>query len=53
MSNFEKAVFTLEFDKIRERLASLARTEASKTALQQITPSTDPVVIKRLTEETT
>ena len=53
MSNFEKAVFTLEFDKIRERLASLARTEASKAALQQITPSTDPVVIKRLTEETT
>ena len=52
MSNFNKAVYTLEFDKIREALASFARTEASKTALLGIMPSTDPVVIARLTEET-
>ncbi len=52
MSNFNKAVYTLEFDKIRESLASFARTEASKAALLGIMPSTDPVVIARLTEET-
>lgn len=52
MSNFNKAIYTLEFDKIRESLASFARTEASKAALLAIMPSTDPVVIARLTEET-
>jgi len=53
MSNFDKAVYTLEFNKIREALAALARTEGAKNALLQIMPSTDPVVITRLTEETT
>ncbi len=53
MSNFNKAVYTLEFDKIREQLAALARTKGARNALLEIMPSTDPVVIKRLTEETT
>ncbi len=53
MSNFDKAVYTLEFDKIREKLAYHARTEGAKAALAEIMPSTDPVIIARLTEETT
>ena len=53
MNNFEKAVYTLEFDKIRERLAFHARTEAAKPVLLSLMPSTDSVVIRRLTEETT
>lgn len=53
MGNFDKAIYTLEFDKIRERLASLAKTEAAKAAMLEIMPSADPAVIARLTEETT
>ncbi len=53
MNSFEKAVFTLEFDKIRERLASLSRTETARKALMEIMPSDDYVVVKRLTDETT
>lgn len=53
MSGFEKAIYTLEFNKIREKLASHGRTEAARTRLLETVPSTDPVIIKRLTEETT
>ncbi len=53
MSSFEKAIYTLEFSKIREKLSSLARTEAARSALLKIVPSADPVVVARLTDETT
>lgn len=53
MSNFSKAIYTLEFDKIREKLASLARTEVAKRTLLELMPVTDPVTIAKLTEETT
>ena len=53
MNSFEKAIYTLEFDKIREKLSSLARTEAARKALLEIKPSSDPVIVARLTEETT
>ncbi len=53
MTNFDKAIYTLEFNKIREKLCSLAATEGAKTKLSELMPSTDAVVIARLTEETT
>lgn len=53
MNKFEKAVYTLEFDKVRAKLAAHARTEAAKSALLNIMPSVDPVTIAKLTEETT
>ncbi len=52
MIQFEKAVFTLEFDKIRQKLSSLAKTEAAKKKLLEIMPSSDPIIVGRLTEET-
>ena len=53
MSKFEKAIYTLEFNKIREKLVDIARTEAARKKLLELTPSDDPVVVARLTEETT
>lgn len=53
MSKFEKAIYTLEFKKIREKLVDIARTEAARKKLLELTPSDDPVVVARLTEETT
>ncbi len=53
MNNFDRAIFTLEFNKIRETLSSLAATEGAKSKLLELMPSTDSVVIARMTEETT
>lgn len=53
MIKFEKAVFTLEFNKIRERLAALARTESAKELLMELMPSDDEAVVERLVGETT
>ena len=52
MNSFNKAIYTLEFNKVREKLSAHARTEAAKSALLHLTPSSDPVVVARLTEET-
>ena len=43
----EKTLITLEFDKVREMLADLCRTEASKSRALNLQPAHDPVVIKR------
>lgn len=53
MTNFDKAVYTLEFNKIREKLCALAATDGAKAKLSELMPSTDAVIIARLTEETT
>ncbi len=53
MTNFDKAIYTLEFNKIREKLSALAATEGAKAKLLELIPSTDAVIIARLTEETT
>ncbi len=53
MTKFDKAIYTLEFNKIREHLASLAATEGAKAKLSELMPSDDAVIVARLTEETT
>ena len=47
-----KAIKTLEFDKIREMLADLCATEASKKKARTLEPSGDEVVARRLLLET-
>ena len=51
--SFVKAVRTLEFDKIRDELASLCLTEASKEMARNLMPSDVPVVVKQTLDETT
>ncbi len=48
-----KAVKTLEFDKIRELLAELCPTEASRKAARNLEPTSDEVVARRLLLQTT
>lgn len=43
----EKTLSTLEFDKVRTMLASCAQTEGAKERANRLTPSSDPVVIRR------
>ncbi len=47
-----KAIKTLEFDKIREMLADLCATEASKKMARALEPSGDEAVARRLLLET-
>ena len=47
-----KAIKTLEFDKIREMLADLCTTDASKKKARALEPSSDEVVARRLLLET-
>ncbi len=47
-----KAIKTLEFDKIREMLADLCATEASKKKARALEPSGDEVTARRLLLET-
>ena len=53
MSFSEKTLTTLEFDKIRDLLASCAATEGAKGMCRCLTPSDDPVIIARRLEQTT
>ncbi len=50
---FIKAVKTLEFDKIREELASLCPTSASKEMAESLMPSNIRLVVEQTLKETT
>lgn len=52
MSDFKKAIKTLEFNKIRELLAECAATEGAKETALSLTPESDTVRIKRKQAET-
>lgn len=52
MPDFNKAIKTLEFDKIREMLADCAATAGAKELARKLTPDFDAVRIKRLQAET-
>lgn len=52
MSDFKKALKTLEFNKIRELLAECAATEGAKETALRLTPESDIVRIKRMQAET-
>ena len=50
---FEKAIKTLEFDKITELLASFARTEGAKLKARGLTPTGDAWEIGYTLKQTT
>lgn len=52
MSDFKKAIKTLEFHKIRDMLAECALTEGAAEIAQNLTPDTDIVIIKRSLQQT-
>lgn len=52
MSDFRKAIRTLEFDKITELLADCSHTEGAKLLAKQLTPEADIVRVKRMQGET-
>ena len=52
MSEFRKAIKTLEFDKITSLLADCAATEGAKLMAKQLTPEADVVRVKRRQGET-
>ena len=49
MKGFEKAGKVLEFDRITEKLASLAATEGAAEALRALQPADDCASVKRRT----
>ncbi|MBR2987564.1 MAG: endonuclease MutS2 [Clostridia bacterium] len=53
MMDFTKAITTLEFDKITERLASLAQTEGAKALARKLVPYGDIVTVSKKLRETT
>ena len=53
MIDFNKAINTLEFYKITERLASLCPTEGSKALARSLTPYGDIVYVQKKLRETT
>ena len=52
MSDFKKAIKTLEFSKIKELLAECAATEGAKEVAMHLSPESDAVRIKRMQAET-
>ena len=52
MRNLEKALRILEFDKIREMLASLAQTQGAKKRALSLTPSSNSLTVERRQELT-
>lgn len=52
MNKFQKAIDTLEFNKIRERLAAHCSLSAAKAKLLELVPTDDTVIIERLSAET-
>ena len=52
MKGFDKAGRVLEFDRITERLASLAATEGAAEALRSLQPADDGASGNRLLEPT-
>lgn len=52
MTNFNKAIRTLEFDKVSEMLADCARTDGARALARSLTPDTDPVRIEKMQADT-
>ncbi len=52
LSDFRKAIKTLEFDKITDLLSGCAHTEGAKIMAKQLVPETDIVRVKRMQDET-
>ena len=52
MKGFEKAGKVLEFDRITEKLASLAATEGAAEALRALQPADDCASVNQLLEQT-
>ena len=50
--NFERAIVTLEFDKIREMLASVCPTEGAKALAREVRPSRAIGTVRRMLAET-
>ena len=50
--NFERAIVTLEFDKIREMLAVVCPTEGSKALARALRPSRGIATVRRMLEQT-
>ncbi|MBO4354457.1 MAG: hypothetical protein J5860_05885, partial [Clostridia bacterium] len=50
--SIEKAIKTLEFDKIRERLAELCPTEGAKEIARALSPSKGVATVRRILAET-
>ena len=48
MANFEKAIKTLEFDRVLEQLAAAAQTEGAKEKAMRIMPQTSLPRIRKL-----
>ena len=53
MADYERAIVTLEFDKIREMLASCASTPGSREAALALVPSDDAFFVRRAQQRTT
>ena len=49
----QKAIYILEFNKIREMLAELAHTEGAKELALKLTPSSDIVKVQKMQQRTT
>ena len=52
MANFEKAIKTLEFDRVLEQLAAAAQTEGAKDKAMRIMPQTSLPRIRKLQMQT-
>lgn len=52
MNNFEKAITTLEFDKIREMLAACSPNEGSREMAKKLCPSSSPDIVRKMQSET-
>ena len=48
MANFEKAIKTLEFDRVLEQLAAAAQTDGAKEKAMRVMPQTSLVRIRKL-----
>ena len=52
IKNFERAIVTLEFDKIREMLAAVCPTEGAKALAREVRPSRAIGTVRRMLAET-
>ena len=52
MTHFNKAIKTLEFDKVSEMLAAHARTEGARLLARTLTPETDAVRVEKMQSDT-
>ena len=52
MATFEKAIRTLEFDRVLEQLAAAAQTEGAKEKAMRVMPQTSLLRIRKLQMQT-